>query len=265
MGTEGVTAISLVTNKTRDDVCSTVIPYVARALSNQRVSYERMPMTRDYVDWVINETDQLTVALDAVEDSCILLVATRGKESEACAKRLAAIGAELCRDYQAHTVFWNGSPRPLSAEEFLSAGIDIAATAEEVESVTETANAASKIKPRRVARPAVNPRRALKQQQVQTDNWMLKALRSQLISIDPHEIEQLELEERRAKSAPMRLAAWAMSISTALIAAPLAIPLLVHNLVRGEDVRSGALALGVAGLFAAMAHTGMVPELASIL
>jgi hypothetical protein len=56
-----------------------------------------------------------------------------------------------------------------------------------------------------------------------------------------------------------------MSISTALIAAPLAVPLLVHNLVRGEDVRSGALALGVAGLYATMAQTGMVPGLAALL
>lgn len=256
-----VTAISLVTNKSRDDVCSTVIPYVARALANQRVSYERMPLTRDYIDWVINETDQLTVALDAVDDSCIVLVATRGKDSEACATRLAKIGAELCRDYEAHTIFWNGSNTPISAEEFLSAGIDSV-----IEPVTpEREQVAARVQPRRVARPAVQSRRSRKHQQAQLDQWMLKAVRSQLLSIDPHEIEQLELEQRRAKTAPMRLAAWAMSISTALIATPLAIPLLVHNLVRGEDVRSGALALGVAGLFATMAHTGMVPGLAAIL
>lgn len=257
MGNADVTAISLVTNKSREDVCSTVLPYVSRALSNQRVSYERMPMTRDYVDWVINDTDQLTVALDAVDDSCIVLVATRGDDSEACAKRLAAIGAELCRDYDAHTVFWNGSPRPISAEEFLSAGIGVAAKAD------DTSNAS--VKPRRVARPATNARRARKAHEAQLDQWMLKAIRAQLMSVSPSELEQMELDERRAKSAPLRLAAWAMSISTALIAAPLAIPLMVHNLVRGEDVRSGALALGVAGLFATMAHTGMVPGLMAIL
>jgi acetyl-CoA carboxylase alpha subunit len=79
------------------------------------------------------------------------------------------------------------------------------------------------------------------------------------------EIERLELEERRAKTAPMRLSAWAISFTTALIAAPLAIPLIVHNLVRGEDVRSGALALGVAGLFAVLAQSGMAPNLPELL
>lgn len=253
-----VTAISLVTNKSRDDVCPTVIPYVARALSNQRVSYERQPLTRDYVDWVINDTDQLTVALDAVEDTCIILVAARGEDNEACAKRLAAIGAELCRDYDAHTVFWNGSERPIAAEEFLAGGFGVAADG-------ETVPHEARVKPRRVARPTVHARRARKQHQAQLDQWMLKAVRSQFVNIDPNEIEQMELEERRAKTVPLRLAAWAMSISTALIAAPLAIPLLVHNLVRGEDVRSGAMTLAVASLFATMAHTGMMPALAAVL
>lgn len=249
-----VTAISLVTNKSRDDVCPTVIPYVARALSNQCVSYERQPLTRDYVDWVINETDQLTVALDAVGGTCIILIATRGEDSEACAKRLANIGAELCRDYEAHTVFWNGSEKPISAEEFLSAGIG---------SPASQIDRAARVKPRRVAPPTTHARRTRKNKQAQLDQWMLKAVRAQLISIDPHEIEQMELNERRAKTVPLRLATWAMGITTAIIAAPLAIPVLVHHLVRGEDARAGAMALGVAGLFASLAHSGMVPGLAA--
>jgi hypothetical protein len=250
-----VTAISLVTNKTRDAVCKTVIPYVARALSNQCVPYQRMPLTRDDIDWVINESDQLTVALDAIDDTCIILVATRGEDSEICAARLARIGAELCRDYEAHTVFWNGSETPISAEEFLSAGV-----ISEVNDLTE-----ARVKPRRVIRQVAQGRATRKPNEAQLDQWLLKAVRTQLRSVDPTEIEQMELDERRAKTVPLRLAAWAMSISTALIAAPLAIPLLVHNLVRGEDVRSGALALGVAGLYATLAQTGMVPGLSALL
>jgi hypothetical protein len=214
-----------------------------------------MPLTRDYIDWVVNESDQLTVALDAIEDTCIILVATRGEDSESCAARLAKIGAELCRDYDAHTVFWNGSTTPISAEEFLSA--DILSDVDEL--------AAARVKPRRVVRQAAHGRAIRKPNGAQLDQWLLKAVRAQLMSTDPHELEQMELDERRAKTVPLRLAAWALSISTALIAAPLAIPLLVHNLVRGEDLRSGAMALGVAGLYATMAQTGMVPGLSALL
>jgi len=83
--------------------------------------------------------------------------------------------------------------------------------------------------------------------------------------ITPEELESFELDERRAKTAPLRLSAWMMSLATALIAAPLAIPLFVHNLVRGEDVRSGSMALGVACLYSALATSGVAPGLTTSL
>lgn len=97
------------------------------------------------------------------------------------------------------------------------------------------------------------------------DNWIMASVRAQMNGVTLEEIERMELEERRAKTAPMRLSAWAISFTTALIAAPLAFPLIVHNLVRGEDVRSGAMALGVAGLYAVLAQTGMAPGLQEML
>ena len=255
MSEADVTAISLVTTKRRDDVCQTIIPFVSRAMSNQCVTYQRLPLTRDYIDWVINDEDQLTVAIDEVDNKCIILVATRGEDAAICAARLANIAAELTRAYEVHTVFWNGSSTPISARDFLFASA----------SSTLTDLAEGRVTPRKVRTRPGPTRIERPNNNAQLDHWLLQAMRSHVLTIDPSELEMMEIEERRAKSAPMRLSAWALSISTALLAAPLAIPLLVHNLVRGEDVKSGALALGVAGLYATLAQTGMAPGLAEFL
>lgn len=251
-----VTAISIFTNMTREEVCHTLIPYTARALSNQRVRYQRMPINRGYIDWVIEDSYQITLALDDVGDSCVILLATRSTDRELSAARLANVAAELCRDYAGHTLFWNGSDRPIDALEFLFGYSGNASVGHEHTQVV----------PRRVrAQSGGTHRAAPAGGSVQVDNAALRALRSEFMVIDAHELEWMELEERRAKTAPLRLSAWAMSMSTALIAAPLAIPLFVHNLVRGEDLRAGALSLGVAGFYASLAHSGLVPWLSFLL
>lgn len=250
-----VTAISLVTEQPRTKVCGTIIPYVGRALSNQSQSYQRMPLTRDYIDWVVNDRDQLTVALDEVNDTCIILVATRGEDTEQSASRLIKIASEMISDYDVRTVFWNGSETPIAAQDFLHAP--------DVSSVSLLAK--NRIVPRRVHAKRKLLRADHQINSGQINHWLLQAMRCHVLTSDPDETEMQEIEERRARTAPMRLSAWALSFATALIATPLAIPLLVHNLVRGEDVKSGALSLGVAGLYAALVHTGMAPGLAMLL
>lgn len=260
-----VAAISLVTNKSRNEVSSTLIPYVARALSNQCVEYQRLPITEEYIDWVVNDSDQLTVALDETDNACIIMVASRGVENELAAARLANIAAELCRDYDVHTLFWKDSDTPIDARDFLLGDIKEVEQTHEVEEAPTTLIERA-VKPRRVlatsgatARP-----RAFGMFNAEPEA-ALGMMRAELTRVDPQDLEFMELEARRAKSAPMRLAAWALSISTAIIAAPLAIPLVVHNLVRGEDVRAGAMAYAVAGLFAIMAQTGYAPDLGGLL
>ena len=249
-----VTVISLVTDKTRNAICQTLVPSVARALTSQHVSFKRLPVTRDYIDWMIDDTDTLTVAIDEVGYTSVVVVASKGPDAQRCATRLANVAADLCQYFDAHTVFWNGAKQPISAEDFLAAG----------DSVVEHGAARTRIIPRKVK--ATKSARASRRQDVaKLDNWMLSAMRAQMNGITLEEVEQLELEERRAKSAPMRLSAWAISFTTAIIALPLAFPLIIHNAVRGEDVRAGAMALGVAGLYAGLAQTGMVPGLAEIL
>lgn len=249
-----ITVISLVTDKPRDVVCQSVVPAIHRALSQHKVPFQRQPVTRDYIDWTVGETDTLTLAIDQVGYTSVLLVASRGADPMACAARLANIAADLCRDFDVHTVFWNGSKQPIAAEQFIEAGT----------SVVEHGLARARIVPRKVtANPRVRSSRRRKATQM--DNWMIAAVRAQMNGVTLEEIERMEIEERRAKTAPMRLSAWAVSFTTALIAAPLAIPLIVHNLVRGEDLRSGAMALGVAGLYAVLAQSGMAPGLPEIL
>ncbi|SHH78136.1 hypothetical protein [Marivita hallyeonensis] len=254
MSRQEVTAISLVTPKTRDHVVRSLIPNVGRALASQRATYHRLPLTGDSIDWVVNGSDELTVALDDSKDDCVILVASRGAETEDCTTRLANVAADLCRDFDAHTVFLNGAQQPIPAADFINAG----------DAAQARGANRSRIIPRKV-RVATSRRREERARLAKQDNLTMAAMRSHLLKANSEEFEHLELEERRAKSAPLRLSAWAMSFSTALIAAPLAIPLLVHNLVRGEDVKSGAMALGVAGLYAALAHTGMAPGLTELL
>ena len=259
MTTSDATVISLVTNKSRDAICETVVPSIDRALSNQHVSHKRLPITRDYIDWIVNETDTLTLAIDAVGSTSVVVVASRGRDAQASAGRLANIAADLCRDFDAHTVFWNGGQDPISVADFLAAG-----EPETADEMPETSIAANRIVPRKV-KATSRIRAAQRKKAAQMDNWVVSAMRAQMNGVTLEEIEQMELEERRAKTAPMRLSAWAISFTTAIIAAPLAIPLIVHNLVRGEDVRSGAMALGVAGLYAVLAQSGMAAGLTEML
>ena len=254
MTNSDVTVISLVTNKTRDAICQSVVPAIHQSLSQQRVSFQRQPLTRDYIDWIVSDTDTLTLAIDEVGTSSVVMVASRGVDASVSASRLANVAADLCRSFEAHTVFWNGSKHPIAAAEFLAAGV----------SVAEHAAARTRIVPRKV-KVTSKQRATQRRKAVQMDSWMMNAVRAQMNGVTLEEVERMELEERRAKTSQMRLSAWAISFTTALIAAPLAIPLIVHNLVRGEDVRSGAMALGVAGLYAVLAQTGMAPHLPEIL
>jgi hypothetical protein len=254
MTNSDVTVISLVTDKPRDAICQSVVPAVHRSLSDQHLSFQRQPVTRDYIDWIVGDTDTLTLAIDDVGSSSVVMVAGRGADASVSATRLANIAADLCRSFEAHTVFWNGSKQPIAAADFLSAGDPLA----------EPSVARTRVVPRKI-KATGKLRASQRGKAAQMDSWMMTAVRAQMNGVTLEEIERMELEERRAKTAPMRLSAWAISFTTALIAAPLAIPLIVHNLVRGEDVRSGAMALGVAGLFAVLAQSGMAPSLPELL
>ncbi|MFP7571494.1 hypothetical protein [Marivita sp. S2033] len=247
-----VTVISLVTDLAKDKVCAALVVRVSDALASLGIRYQRLPITRDYIDWSLDESDQLTVALDDANDSSIILVAIRSANSADSAAQLANIGAELCRSFDVHTVYWNGASTPISAAAFLGKpGTD-----------GRSISNRRTVYPRKVSVQRPSTRRQTPfPTSAKLETWVMRGLRARFKEFDAATTDRTETDPRRATSVPLRLAAWALSLTTAIFMLPLAIPLIAHNLVRGEDVRSGAMALGVAGLFASLAHSGMAPAL----
>jgi len=186
----------------------------------------------------------------------IILIASSGRNAAACAAQLANIAAEMCHDFDAHTIFWNGSDVPIPARDFLGK--------ERVQDRIATRR--RRVFPRKVSagRPATRRTSPLPSS-ARLENWVMRGLRTKFTTCDQDEIDRMELELRRSKPASLRLAAWALSLTVAIFALPLAIPLFVHNLMRGEDLRAGGLALGVAGLFTSLASSGMAPQLMQML
>ncbi|SEL34409.1 hypothetical protein SAMN05444413_10835 [Roseivivax marinus] len=76
--------------------------------------------------------------------------------------------------------------------------------------------------------------------------------------------EELEAE-RIAQNAPIpmeaRLATWAVSLSVATVSLPIAAPVLILNVVRGEDFRLASLAMGLAGFFTMLDVSGAMAAL----
>lgn len=62
-----------------------------------------------------------------------------------------------------------------------------------------------------------------------------------------------------------RLSTWAVSLTAATVALPVAAPVLAYNLVKGEDMRAASLALGLAGFFVAMDSSGTMAAVTSLL
>lgn len=53
-----------------------------------------------------------------------------------------------------------------------------------------------------------------------------------------------------------RLSTWAVSIAVATVSLPVAVPVIIYNVARGEDMRVASLAMGLAGLFVALDTSG---------
>lgn len=87
------------------------------------------------------------------------------------------------------------------------------------------------------------------------------SIRSALLR-EATESELAELQGPNPRpSTPVRLTTWAVSISVATMSLPLALPIMAHNLVRGEDMRVASLAAGVGGLFVALDSSGAMAAL----
>lgn len=254
MAHSDVTVISLVIDTTRDSICQSLDPTIAQALGKLGIPFKKLPATRDYADWTLNEIDTLTVAVDEVGAASVIVVACKGPDTHGCAVRLANIGAELCGEFHVHTVFWNSCKTPIVVADFLQAG----------ERIAQTGGAPARIIPRKVqASTAV--RAELRRKRAEMDAWMLSAMRAHMNAAAPSDLEQQEMDDRRVTSAPLRFATWSLSFATAIIALPLAFPLIMHNALRGENLSAAAMSLAVAGLYAGLAQSGLAPGLSDFL
>ncbi|MFZ5964669.1 hypothetical protein ACOXXX_17130 [Thalassococcus sp. BH17M4-6] len=77
--------------------------------------------------------------------------------------------------------------------------------------------------------------------------------------------DEMELDAVREEQGPApveaRLSTWAVSLSVATISLPVAAPVMIYNIARGEDMRVASLAMGVAGLFLALDNSGTLAGL----
>lgn len=213
MAHSDVTVISLVIDTTRDSICQSLDPTIAQALGKRGIPFRKMPATRDYIDWTLNETDTLTVAVDEVGAASVIVVASKGPDTHRCAVRLADISADLCAEFNVHTVFWNSCKTPIAVADFLQAR----------EHIAQSGGAPARIIPRKMQASAA-VRAGLRRKRAEMDASMLSGMRVQMKAAAQSDPEQQEIDDRRVTSAPLRLATWSLCFATAIIALPLAFP-----------------------------------------
>ena len=163
-------------------------------------------------------------------------------------RRLAGMTHMLLQNVPAPFVTWLDNPVRLPRAAFLSAFSDAAPTA-----------AVTTVAPRRVAaRPTAS--RARRAAAVERQDAHVQAYEAYLRSTLRRESTEDEINEMRllsgVQSTEVRVSTWAMSLAVATISLPVAAPVLVHNLVKREDMRVASLAMGLAGLFVALDTTG---------
>lgn len=81
-------------------------------------------------------------------------------------------------------------------------------------------------------------------------------LRSSMLRLaDQDEIEALR-DEYGIVPLEARLSTWAVSLTIATVSLPVAAPVMIYNVARGEDMRVASLAMGLAGFFLALNSSG---------
>lgn len=81
-------------------------------------------------------------------------------------------------------------------------------------------------------------------------------LRSSMLRLaDRDEIEALR-DEYGIVPLEARLSTWAVSLTIATVSLPVAAPVMIYNVARGEDMRVASLAMGLAGFFLALNSSG---------
>ncbi len=218
------------------------------------------------------DCDLATVTLDLqmADGETSIEVTLRGDEilaGEEGHRRLAGIVRTLLNNTEAPFVVWLDHAIRIPRDAFLSA-------------FAGTASEAAPVAPRRVtARPAPSrTRRAAALQDFRPANGAdapgvlrqdahVKAFDAHLRATLLRDASEEEIEALRAEtgvlSTQARMSTWAVSLAVATVSLPVAVPVLVHNVVRGEDMRVASLAMGLAGLFVALDSSGAMAGIMS--
>lgn len=181
-------------------------------------------------------------------------------------RMLAAMTLLLLQNLDAEEVIWLDAEIRLARDAFFAAF-----KRAQTNSVTVTPRRAPKsptmnrqrpVAPRRVTRATKRNHRT----QAHRFDAHVRAYDAHLREMLRREPCEAEIEELRRITTgrprgDIRASAWAMSFAVAMISLPLAAPVVVHNIVKGEDMRFASLAMGLAGLFAALDGTGAVADM----
>ena len=180
---------------------------------------------------------------------------------------LAKITALLADRHEPESIVWLDTNVRIPTADFLEAMAPKTPEAQQPRRVTSTA-------PAKRARPALRSQPSLPANYngapdaPQKHDAHVQAYEANIRDAMLREASETELAEFEgeapAQTTEARLSAWAVSIAVASFSLPLAAPVVIYNVARGEDVRVASLAMGLVGLFATLDVQGTFSSLLSM-
>lgn len=203
----------------------------------------------------------LDIQRDATATYLVIGVFRPGPEAQPVKKLLAGITRTFALNQAPGSVVWLETEVPLPRDAFLEAFAPDAAPCRPVRP-RRVDHAEVPVEPRHVlpeiANTGVPPRALRADAHVRAyEKHLREVLRR---PATPEELEELR-EAAGIQPTTVRLSTWAMSLAVASISLPVAAPVIVHNLVKGEDFRFASLAMGLSGLFVALDTTGAMADI----
>lgn len=227
--------------------------------------------------WLLGQTGRLTARVEQGAEGAFIELAITDLTRDPRAAQLAGIAADIAIEMDVDAIYWNGLEAPLPRDRFIEAvrGTETVrstareyaeAQAQDLAHARHNEAPRTRVSPRKVVTSSATcPRRAHREKQLARlafEDYQTRYLRKTLTHELPEdEIEEIEISERRSQSAPLRLSAWALSFAAAMLAFPLAFPVMIFNLLRGEDLRVAGLAVAVAGFYAFLSNSGLAPDI----
>lgn len=197
------------------------------------------------------------------ETTVVTLGISLGEDLTATQALLARLTYAMASALPVEAVRWPGADISIPRDTFLE-GLTDTMEAEEAEALP--------IVPRRVPRATARPERRRARMGRRTLPMTLADCpvhrpyveelhrEAMLADASAEEIDAIRADLPEQTTAA-RLSTWAVSLSVATLSPAVAVPLIVHNVVRGEDFRVASLAMAVGGLFLTLSSSGAMAAL----